>query len=231
MNIKSHFFGKDCVIDRALQNRSDFERALAEKNFSSRKNLFLNQVHGNEVVMVDSEEKIYGEQGLPKADGIVTNLPNILLGIVTADCAPILFYDEEKKIIGAAHAGWRGARLGIVKSTVVAMKKLGAKNIKAKIGPTIQQKSYEISREFLDDFLSEDVTNKVFFINGKKPQKYWFNLPFYVEKKLSEEGIVEIENTGIDTCENEKDFFSFRRAKKNEEEDCGRNVSVVIINN
>jgi hypothetical protein len=231
MNIKSHFFGKDCIIDRALQNRLDFERTLAEKNIESRKNLFLNQIHGNEVVVIDSEEKIYGNQGLPKADGIVTNLSNVLLGIVTADCAPILFFDEEAKVIGAAHAGWRGARLGVIKSTVAAMKKLGAKNIKAKIGPMIQQESYEISQEFYDDFLSENISNKDFFINGKKPEKHWFNLSSYVEKKLREEGIAEIENAKIDTYKNEKDFFSFRRAKQNEEEDCGRNVSVVIINN
>jgi len=231
MKIKTHFFGKDCVIDRELQNRANLERALTEKNLNSRKNLFVNQVHGAEVVVIDSEEKIHGDQGLPKADALVTNLPNILLGIITADCAPILFFDEEKNIIACAHAGWRGAKLGIVKATISAMKNLGAKNIKALIGPMIQQDSYQISQEFFDDFLSEDPTNQQFFINCTNPGKYLFDLPSYIEKKLRNEGITEIKNSRIDTYKSEEDFFSFRRAKQREEADCGRNVSVIILNN
>jgi len=230
MKIKTHFFGKDCVIDRELKNRANLEIALKEKHFNSRNNLFLNQVHGAEVVVIDSEEKIHGDQGLPKADAIVTNLPNILLGIITADCAPILFFDEEKNIIAGAHAGWRGAKAGVVKATVAAMKNLGAKNIKAQIGPMIQQNSYEISEEFFIDFINEDPNNKQFFINGPKPGKYLFNLPSYVEKKLREVGITEIKNSRIDTYKSE-DFFSFRRAKQKGEEDCGRNVSAIILNN
>lgn len=231
MKIKYHFFGKDCIIDRPLASRLDLERSLLEHNFKSRRNLFVNQIHGNQVVVVDEEEKIHGNQDLPKADALVTNLKNITIGITTADCAPILFFDEEKNIIAAAHAGWRGAKLGVVSSTVEEMKKLGAKNIKAVIGPMIQQKSYEISQEFFDDFIAEDEANKVFFIKISKPEKYLFDLNSYVEKKLRLSGVKEIENQKVDTHEMEKEYFSFRRSGNLGEKDCGRNVSVIEVGN
>lgn len=228
MSIKYHFFGKDCIIDRELANRVDLTRALSEKKFPT-KILLVNQIHGSEVLVVDGLKKIHGDQDLPKADAIVSNLPNISIGIITADCSPILFFDEEKNIVAAVHAGWRGAKSGVITATVAEMKKLGAKNIKALIGPMIAQKSYQISQEFLDDFLSEDSANKEFFVNGASPDKYQFDLPSYVEKKLREAGIFEIENLGIDTYENEKDLFSFRRSTHLGEKDCGRNVSVIAI--
>ena len=229
MSIKFNFFGKNCLIDRALADRSALELALVKNNIRATNILLLNQVHGTEVVVIDATEKIYGNQGLPKADAIVTNLPNVAIGLFTADCAPILFFDEEKNIVAAAHAGWRGARLGVVKSVIDAMQRLGAKNISAKIGPMIQQKSYEISQEFLDEFLSEDLGNKSFFVSGAKEDKYLFDLPAYIEKKLQESGIKKIENLGIDTYENEEDFFSFRRSTHRNEKDCGRNVSVIAL--
>ena len=229
MNIIHHFFGKDCIIDRELRNRADLERALYDKGFHSRANLFLNQVHGAEVVTVDSEDKIYGNQGLPRADAIVSNLKNVTIGIITADCSPLLFFDEEKNIIGAAHAGWRGAKMGVIASTVMQMKKLGAENISAIIGPMIQQQSYEVSQEFFDDFIAEDIGNIKFFKDGEQPQKYWFDLNAYVEKKLREAGIINIKNVQIDTYANEKEFFSFRRSTHRGEKDCGRNVSVICV--
>lgn len=229
MKAKFHFFGKDCLIDRVLSNRAEIEASLRKQNISATNILMLNQVHGIEVVIIDSPEKIYGTQNLPKADGLVTNLPNIALGIFTADCSPILFFDEEKKIIGAAHAGWRGAKLGIVDSIVFAMKKLGAKNIKAQIGPMIQQESYEVSQDFFDDFLQDDLENKKFFQSGKKPNKHLFNLPQYIEEKLRIAGISEIENCQIDTYKNSEKFFSFRRSTHLNEVDCGRNVSVIAL--
>lgn len=225
--IKYHFFGKDCLIDRELKNRQNLNQKLQEKNFKSDGVLFLSQVHGNAVLVIDGKEKIHGEQNLPKADAIVTNLTNLAIGVVTADCSPILFFDEENKIIAATHAGWRGAKLGVIQNTVSAMKKLGAKNIKAKIGPMIHQKSYEVSKEFVDEFLSENPVNKKFFIDGKNPGKFLFDLPFYVKEKIAAEGILEIEDAKIDTYENEQSFFSFRRSTHREEKDCGRNVSVI----
>jgi polyphenol oxidase len=227
MSAKYHFFGKDCIIDRALSMRSNLNSALQEKNFNVQHVLFVNQIHGGEVVVVDDVKKIYGDQGLPKADALVTNLPNIAIGVITADCAPVLFFDKEKNIVGSAHAGWRGAKIGVLENTVAAMKKLGAKNIEVIIGPMIQQKSYEVSQDFFDDFLNEDLANKSFFINGAEAGKWLFDLPSYVEKKLRDAGVVKINNKRIDTYENEESFFSFRRSGHKGEKDCGRNVSVI----
>lgn len=229
MSIKYHFFGKDCIIDRALENRADLERALKEKNIESKANLFANQIHGSEVVVIDSEEKIHGDQGLPKADALVTNLKNIVIGVITADCSPILFFDEEKNIVGATHAGWRGAKLGVIEATISEMKKLGAEKISAIIGPMIHQDSYEVSEEFLEDFQAENPQNRKFFKEGANPGKYLFNLPAYVEEKLKSEGI-EVSSSKADTYKNEKEFFSFRRSTHRGEKDCGRNVSVIVIN-
>ncbi len=229
MIIKHHFFGKDCVIDRELTKRANLASALKNQGFNSEHVLFVNQVHGNLVVTIDTKEKIHGEQGLPKADALVTNLPNIIIGVITADCAPILLFDKEKKIIAAAHAGWRGARLGVIASTVVEMKRLGAEKISAIIGPMIQQKSYEVSQEVFDDFFSEDPRNVTFFVHGGQPQKYWFDLNSYVEKKLRDAEVLEIRNDKIDTYVDEKNLFSFRRSTHREEKDCGRNVSVISL--
>jgi YfiH family protein len=228
MSVKFHFFGKDCSIDRALSNRSDLNKNIATQGFDCTDVLFVNQIHGTEVVVVDAAEKIHGQQNLPKADAIVTNLPNLAIAVVTADCSPILFYDEAEKVIAVAHAGWRGAKLGVIDATVAAMKNLGAKKIHAIVGPMIQQASYEVSEEFLKDFLSEKEKNKKFF-NAGNLGKYWFDLPSYVEEKLVNAGISLIKNLKVDTYKNEKDFFSFRRSTHLGEKDCGRNVSVIAL--
>jgi hypothetical protein len=227
MKIKYEFFGKNCFIDRELKNRENLEQILHQKEFHYSKILLLNQIHSNEVIVIDSQEKIYGNQDLPKADAIVTNLKNIAIAVVTADCSPILLFDPEKQIIAATHAGWRGAKLGIISATITMMKKIGAQKISAIIGPMIQQKSYEVSQDFVDDFLTENSINQKFFLKSQKPFKYWFNLSSYVEEKLKNEGLEKIENLKIDTYENEENFFSFRRSKHRDEKDCGRNIAII----
>jgi YfiH family protein len=229
MSIKFHFFGKDCIVDRAIADRKDLKRALLEKGFEFDVIQFVNQVHGADVITIDAHSKIHGDQNLPKADAIVTTLEKVVIGVFTADCAPIFLYDEEKKIVAVIHAGWKGAKNGVIKSTIAEMKKLGAKNIMAVIGPMIQQKSYEVSQEFFDDFTSKNDGNKIFFRDTNKAGKHMFDLPSYVEKKLREEGIFEIRNSGIDTYENEKEFFSYRRSTHRAESDCGRNISVIAL--
>jgi YfiH family protein len=229
MSIKFHFFGKDCIVDRAIADRKDLKRALLEKGFEFDVIQFVNQVHGADVITIDAHSKIHGDQNLPKADAIVTTLEKVVIGVFTADCAPIFLYDEVKKIVAVIHAGWKGAKNGVIKSTIAAMKKLGAQNIVALIGPMIQQKSYEVSQEFFDDFTSKNDGNKIFFRDTNKAGKHMFDLPSYVEKKLREEGIFEIRNSGIDTYENEKEFFSYRRSTHRAESDCGRNISVIAL--
>ncbi len=229
-NIKYHFFGKDCIIDRALLKREDLLKSLDNKGFKCDKLLFVNQIHSSEVVIVDEKNKLYDMHNLPKADAIVTNLKNIAIAVFTADCAPVFLFDKNKVVIAALHAGWRGAKSGIVKQTIGAMKNLGAENIKAIIGPMIQQNSYEISQEYFDDFILEKESNKKFFKEKPEQGLYLFDLPAYVMEKLQEEKILEIENSAIDTYKNEESFFSFRRSVHRQEKDCGRNVSVILIN-
>jgi YfiH family protein len=228
--IKTHFFGKDCIIDRALMNRENLALNLKNQQFIFQNILLLNQVHQKEVVIVDDKSKIYGESNLPKADGIVSNLKEVVLGIVTADCSPILLFDNEKKVIGACHAGWRGAKAGVISQTIKEMRNLGAKNISALIGPMIQQKSYQISPEFCDDFIDENIENKIFFTAIANSQKMLFDLCGYVQNKLRAEGISAIENLAIDTYQDEKNYFSFRRSTHQNQVDCGRNVAVIAIN-
>jgi polyphenol oxidase len=227
--MKFHFFGKDCIINRGLSERSNLNEALVRQKFSFDHVLFVNQIHGKEVVVIDEKSKIYGEQNLPKADAIITNLKNVVIGVITADCAPVLLFDKKAEVIAAAHAGWRGAKLGILQETVAAMKNLGAENIEAFIGPMIQQESYEISQEFFDDFVDDNSENEKFFIEGEELGKFLFNLPSYVEEILVKSGVKTL-NSKIDTYKNEENFFSFRRSTHLGEKDCGRNVSVISLN-
>ena len=228
--INYNFFGKDCVLDQDLKDRTDLNQKLNDLNFKFGEVLLLNQVHGDKVVLIDDIKKIHGTQNLPKADGIVTNLKNVAIGIVTADCAPIIFYDEEKQVIGACHAGWKGAKLGIIQETVKKMHELGATNICAIIGPMIQQQSYEISLEFYNDFIEENIDNKKYFMTIGNSSKMLFNLCKYVEDKLVRNEILSIENSAIDTYSNEQNYFSYRRSNHHNQTDCGRNISVIAIN-
>ena len=234
--IKYHFFGKECLIDRALTDHSDLEKGLTKQDFSSQFSpVLINQIHSSDVVVIDGEAKIPSHNNRPKADAIVTNLKNLTIAIVTADCTPILFFDEQNSVIAAAHAGWQGAFGGVAEGTVAKMLEVGAKikNIKAVIGPTIRQKSYEISAEFYDRFLSEKLNNKKFFIDGevakRKDGHSMFDLPGYVKEKLTDAGVRTIIDDEIDTYSNPERFFSYRRSTHLKEQDCGRNISVIQI--
>jgi len=228
--INYNFFGKDCTIDSEFKDRTDLNQKLNDLNFKFSEVLLLNQIHGDKVVVVDDIKKIHGTQNLPKADGIVTNLKNIAIGIVTADCAPIIFYDEEKQVIGACHAGWKGAKLGIIQETVKKMQALGAKNICAIIGPMIQQYSYQVSIDFYNEFLLESKDNLRFFKETADPIRWNFNLPNYVETKLSLSGVNDIENLMIDTYTNPQKYSSYRRSCHYSDEVRGRNVAVICLN-
>jgi YfiH family protein len=228
--INYNFFGKDCTIDSEFKDRTDLNQKLNDLNFKFGEVLLLNQIHGDKVVVVDDIKKIHGTQNLPKADGIVTNLKNIAIGIVTADCAPIIFYDEEKQIIGACHAGWKGAKLGIIQETVKKMHDLGATNISAIIGPMIQQYSYQVSIDFYNEFLLESKDNLRFFKETADPIRWNFNLPNYVESKLSLSGVNDIENLMIDTYTNPQKYSSYRRSCHYSDEIRGRNIAVICLN-
>ncbi len=232
MVVKYHFFGKECLINRALNNYSDLEKNLAKQNFSSsHPAVFVNQIHSADVLIIDDQSKIPASNNRPKADAIATNLKNLVIALFTADCTPILFFDEKNSVIAVAHAGWPGAFKNIADNVISKMVEIGAQisEIKVVIGPSIRQKSYEISQEFYDRFLDENSENKKFFIDGKRAKHYLFDLPEYVKEKLRKAGIKNIVDEEIDTYSNAEKFFSYRRSSHLGEEDCGRNVSVISV--
>lgn len=184
------------------------------------------QVHGATAVQVTAD---WADER-PKADAMVTKRPGIILGILTADCTPVLFADTDAGVVGAAHAGWQGALKGIIESTVALMEQLGAhrKSISAVIGPTIAQQSYEVDNDFEARFLKQSDAYSRFFDTGKDASHQQFNLPAFVVHKLSEAGIEHIVDSGIDTYSDEQ-YFSYRRTTHRNEPDYGRQVSAIML--
>jgi YfiH family protein len=161
---------------------------------------------------------------------MVTDTPNLLLGILTADCAPVLFADHHAVVVGAAHAGWRGALAGVTDATIAAMEQLGAKrdNIHAAVGPCIAQPSYEVDEAFRGRFLQHDAENVRFFVTGPAGKPH-FDLEGYVVHRLIAAGIGEVEALNLDTYADPDRFFSFRRATHRGEADYGRQLSAIAI--
>ena len=189
----------------------------------------LHQIHSARVVtLTDPAANPMGDR--QQADGMVTATPGIGLGILTADCQPVLFADPVAQVIGAAHAGWRGARDGVLEATVDAMEALGAKreNITAVIGPTISQPSYEVGPEFFETFTDDDPTSARFFIKGKG-DRYLFDLPGYGLQRLRQAGVGHAEWTRHCTYRDPERFYSFRRTTHANEADYGRLISVIRL--
>jgi YfiH family protein len=161
---------------------------------------------------------------------MVTRTPGVILGILTADCQPVLFADPQAGVVGAAHAGWRGALDGVLEATLDAMESIGAKrgNTIAVIGPSISQRAYEVGPEFLDDFLAEDVDNSRFFIGGKD-DRMMFDLPAYGLHRLHRAGVRDAEWTRHCTYSDPDRFFSYRRTTHAGEADYGRLISTIRL--
>ncbi len=213
-----------------LPQNVDENRSLVAGHFGiERENLIgPYQIHSNICVIIDAPPET-----APKADAYVTNVPNLALGILTADCAPILFYDAATKTIGAAHAGWQGAINGIIEATIGKMTELSGsvpQNIIAAIGPCIGKDSYEVGQEYFERFIGEAQENELFFtpINSKN-EKYLFDLKSYCAAKLKACGVKNIEILPHDTCALEDDFFSNRRRNQRGEPDYGRNISTIML--
>ena len=166
----------------------------------------------------------------PKADAIVTDRPGLLLGILTADCAPVLLADEKAGVVGAAHAGWKGALAGVTDSTVTAMERLGARRerIAAAIGPCNARVSYEVDDAFARRFEDADPENERFFAGGR-PGHHRFDLEAYVAARLAAAGIGRVDALGLDTYADESRFYSFRRATHRGEPDYGRQISLIGV--
>ncbi|MGP9819112.1 peptidoglycan editing factor PgeF [Salinarimonas sp. NSM] len=188
----------------------------------------VHQVHSPDVVVV--EEPI-APDARPKADAMVTDRPGLALAILTADCGPILFADAEAGVIGAAHAGWRGALAGVAEATVDRMERLGARRgrIVAVLGPTIGQEAYEVGAELRDAALAEDAGAQRFFAPGKREGKFQFDLPGYILARLTRAEVGAAHDLARCTYSNADLFYSYRRATHRGEPDYGRLVSAIAL--
>jgi polyphenol oxidase len=186
------------------------------------------QVHTAKVLKVETP---WRREESPRADGMVTNVPGIALGVLAADCAPILFADPKAGIIGAAHGGWRGALDGVAEATVAAMVAEGARRrqIRAAIGPCIGQESYEVGPEFPPRFAAVDPDSAAFFVPAVRPGHFRFDLGGYIARRLERLGLAAIERTQYDTVTDPNRFFSYRRACLAGESDYGRALAAIVL--
>jgi len=204
-------------------------RALATLTSDAKtKLLSLYQAHTAGVVTV---REPWEPAARPRADGMVTDRPQIALGIVTADCAPVLFSDPRARVIGAAHAGWKGALDGVLEATVLAMRQLGAKpkDIRAAVGPCISQTAYEVGPEFIARFREAEADNVRFFVPGSRKDHWQFDLEAYVAARLARASVGDIEKLGVCTYTHENEFFSYRRATHRNESEFGHQLSAIML--
>ena len=166
----------------------------------------------------------------PRADAIVTRTEGIAIGVTAADCGPILLVDPTARVIGAAHAGWKGALTGILESTIEAMEKLGAERggMVAAIGPMIRQQSYEVGSEFVERFIDAEADNAVFFVPSPREGHAMFDLAGFIRMRLENAGVLMIDDLGPDTYSDER-FFSYRRSVHRKEPDYGRHVHAIAL--
>ena len=201
---------------------------VLKKISKTAKSIFLlHQIHSNKIVYID-KKKI--SKSKPKADAVITNQQNLPLGILTADCVPILICDKKKNLIAAIHAGWKGAYKDIISKVINFMIKKGSDpiNIIAAIGPAISLTNYEVKENFKKKFIKKDKKNRRFF--KIKYKKLYFNLPGYVKSCLLKNKIKNIESINIDTFNIKNNFFSARRALRLNHDDYGRNISIIMLN-
>ena len=240
-NLKHCFFSRKGGFSRGLYKGLNCGRGSKDK----KKNIIMNlkkvakkmsvknnhlilmyQTHSNKVIEIKKnnyKKKI-------RADAMVTKMRGIALGVVTADCVPILVFDNQRKMIAAIHAGWKGAFKGIVSKVIKFMIKKGSKtkNITAVIGPAISVKNYEVKKDFYKKFTRKDRTNHKFFKMGK--EKLYFNLSSYVKSLILKSGVKKIEKIDVDTFDAKNKFFSARRSKSLNHADYGRNISIIMLN-
>ena len=192
-------------------------------------NLFtMNQTHSNKVVVINDSNKHIQRIN---SDALVTSQKNIAISVLTADCVPVLIYDEVNQIIGSIHAGWKGAFSGIIENTLDQIIKLSQNaKISVAIGPCIGLNNYEVGEEFYAKFVQESKKNEYFF-SSTKENKFLFDLRKYVNSKFKKPEIKNVENIDFDTFSEDKNFFSFRRSKKAGEKDYGRCISVISLIN
>ena len=209
-------------------NVAENRRRMAERmGVTPRHFLTLFQIHSPDVVVATAP---WDAASRPRADAIVTRTEGLAIGVTAADCGPVLFVDPNARVIGAAHAGWKGALTGVVESTVDAMEKLGAERggIVAAIGPLIRQPSYEVGNEFVERFVQADAENTLFFIPSEREGHAMFDLAGFIRMRLENAGVLMIDDIGADTYSDDR-FYSYRRSVHRHEPDYGRHVHAIVL--
>lgn len=186
------------------------------------------QIHSPEVVTVEAP---WPREASPRADAVVTRVPGLAIGVTTADCGPVLFADGEAGVVGAAHAGWKGALTGVLEATLAAMERLGAARarIAVALGPMIRQPNYEVGPEFIARFCGEQADNARFFAPAPRPGHAQFDLPGYIAARLARAGVGAVEDLGRCTYAEADRFFSYRRSTHRREPDYGRHVNAIAL--
>ena len=242
MNIKHCFFSrKDGVstglyksLNCGLGSNDNKENVLKNLEIISTKIgckkdslITLNQKHSTDIIYFEKKEDVKNRLS---GDGIICKVKNIAIGILTADCVPILFYDPQKKIIGCVHSGWKGALNGIIENTVNKFNELDSEssNLIAIVGPCIKKDNYEVKIDFFEKFVKQNKNNE-FFFKKISNERYIFDLRGFINKKISEQNIENIENIELDTFSNSESFYSYRRSCFNKEKDYGRCISVILM--
>ena len=218
-------YGSADAPDNVRENR----RRVAEQFGLGEPDLqTVHQIHSTDVLTVADGR--WSSPGAPKADGLVTDRPGVVLGVLAADCAPVLLADGDGGVIGAAHAGWKGALGGVVDATITAMEKLGARRerIKVVVGPCIGPSSYEVGPEFPAPFLAQDPANAAFFRTAERQGHFMFDLPGYLLHRIARNGVA-VAATGHDTLTATEDFFSYRRNTLSGVRDYGRGLSAIAL--
>jgi purine-nucleoside/S-methyl-5'-thioadenosine phosphorylase / adenosine deaminase len=217
--------GSDDAPTRVAENRA---RMAAAVGVEPERFLTAYQIHSPQVVVAETP---WPRDGRPRADGIVTRVPGLAIGVSTADCGPVLLADPQARVVGAAHPGWRGALFGVVEATVAAMEGLGAarERIRAALGPMIRQPNYEVGSDLIDRFAAEDLESGAFFAPAPRQGHAQFDLSGYVAKRLKQAGVWQIEDIGLCTYADPGRFYSYRRATHRAEADYGRHINAIAL--
>lgn len=219
--------GSRDAAGKVVENRARMAAALG---VDPTRLLTAYQSHSPNVVVVETP---WTTENRPQADAIVTRMRALAIGVTTADCGPVLLAEPHAGVIGAAHAGWRGALTGVIEATVAAMERLGAARgqIRAAIGPMIRQSSYEVGPDLVARFRAEDAASSRFFAPAKREGHAMFDLAGYIAGRLKRAGLTEVEDLGLCTYADPERFFSYRRTTHRAEADYGRHVSAIALSN
>jgi polyphenol oxidase len=210
---------------KVVENRARMAAALGVE---PRRLLTAYQTHSPNVIVAEAP---WATENRPQADAIVTRMRALAIGVTTADCGPVLFAEPRAGVIGAAHAGWRGALTGVIEATIATMERLGASRgrIRAAIGPMIRQANYEVGPDLVARFRAEDPASSRFFAPAQRDGHAMFDLAGYIAARLKRAGVVEVEDVGLCTYADPEQFFSYRRTTHRAEADYGRHVNAIAL--